>query len=250
LLLGLGNLIRPNLQTILPLIAVWFLFRYRKQLREAVVAFTLIVVPVVALALPWTLAVEQAGYGFVWVTDGGGVWYYMGHNDVAYELFCADNSRETREKLIRIGAPQLTQWPGYLRAAAAPVRQRPKEFWRVALEWDRAHLSEQPCLAVQKLYSFWRPWVNRDAYPLKIFLVSLVSAPTLLLGLWGTWLAWQRGERTATIFTWLVAGSGTVIAVVFSTEIRYRIPMVDVLLLSFVGLAIDRSMAWLQARRA
>ncbi len=241
LLLGIGNMFRPNLQTILPLVALWLVIRYRRRLRLAVATFAVLVFPIIAVALPWSLAVERAGYGWVWVTDGGAVWYFIGHNDLAYDLYCAETPSAPRSQLIRLGEAQITHWPGYLRAKAAPIKERQREFWKVALEWDRAHLYAEPCLAFTKLYSFWRPWVNRDAYPLKMFLVSLASAPPLLLGLWGTWLAFRRGERTATIFTWMVAGSGTFVAVVFSTEIRYRIPMVDVLLIPFVGMVVDRA---------
>jgi hypothetical protein len=87
--------------------------------------------------------------------------------------------------------------------------------------------------------------VNPDGYPPKVVLVSLAALPVLGLGLWGLVLAWRRGERVLTVLVALNLAAGTVTAVVASTEVRYRVPVADVLLLPFAGFAI----AWLWDRK-
>jgi hypothetical protein len=250
LLLGAGNLLRPNMTTVFPCLAVWFAYRYRSRLIAAVKSLVAIGAPIVALSLPWTFAVHDAGLGWVWVTDGGPVWYYMGHNDDIHEYLCGNPSASRRKELLKFpGADRFPERPVYQRALSLPPPERQPEFMRTARAWDRAHLGAQPCLAANKFYDYWRPWVNLDAYPLKVFLMSLFSAPVLLFGAAGTVIAFRRGERTGSIYAWIIAATGTVVAMVFSTEIRYRIPMVDVLLLPFTGIAVDRLLASIRGRQ-
>jgi hypothetical protein len=248
LLLGAGNLMRPNMTTVLPCLALWFAYRYRSRLVLAVKSLVALALPIVVLAIPWSIAVHDAGLGWVWVTDGGPVWYYMGHNDDAYEYMCGNPSEARRKVLLRFpGSDQFPNRADYKYAASLPLAERQPSFMRAAQAWDKAHLGAQPCLAVNKLHDYWRPWVNLDAYPVKVFLVSLLAAPVMLLGAAGTVIAFRRGERTGSVYAWIIALTGTLVAVAFSTEIRYRIPMVDVLLLPFTGVALDRLLA---SRRA
>jgi len=244
LFLGAGNMMRPNMTTVLPCLALWFAYRYRSRIIVGVKALVVLAAPIIALALPWSFVVHDAGLGWVWVTDGGPVWYYMGHTDDAYEYLCGNPSEARRKELLKFpGADRFPNRADYKYAATLPLAERQPSYMRAARAWDKAHLGAQPCLAAMKFYDYWRPWVRLDAYPFKVFLMSLFSAPVLLLGLAGTVVAFRRGERTASLYTWIIAATGTVVAMVFSTEIRYRIPMVDVLLLPFVGVAVDRLLA-------
>lgn len=251
LLLGAGNLIRPNMTTVLPCLAVWLVFRYRSRLLAAVKSLIVLAAPIVVLAIPWSFAVHDAGLGWIWITDGGPVWYYMGHNDDVHEYLCGNPSPARRKELMKFpGSDRFPNRPDYQRAASLPPAERQPSFMKAALAWDMAHLGAQPCLAAKKFYDYWRPWVSLDGYPFKIFVLSLLAAPVMLLGAAGTVLAFRRGERTGSVYTWIIAATGTAVAVVFSTEIRYRIPMVDVLLLPFTGVTIDRLRASYRAREA
>ena len=101
-----------------------------------------------------------------------------------------------------------------------------------------------------KVIGYWRPWVKPTHYGRRDVLVSLYSLPVLVLGIAGLVRARRRGERVLSTWTVLNMVAGTVTAAIFSTEVRYRIPIVDVLLLPFFGLAVMTLWDRLRAKQA
>jgi hypothetical protein len=240
-LLSLGNLVRPNLATFLPLLALWIVWnRRRAPLTIAKVGLGL-AVPLMVITLPWTLAVQQRGLGWVFVSDGGPMWYFNGHNDETVALYCKELTLAERQELNKFpGADYTMRRPEYAIAKAAPPAEQSKVFMRLALDWDRRNLSALPCLWRNKFFGYWRPWVNPDVYSPKIVALSAVALPVLLLGLYGLWIGWRSGERVFSSIVAIHVITGTVVAVVFSTAVRYRIPIVDALLIPYAAFASSR----------
>jgi hypothetical protein len=200
--------------------------------------------------MPWTVAVARQGLGKIFVSDGGGVWYYVGHSDFAVRLYCEHTTGSQRAAIA------TNAW--YLDPVLFVVRTLPRSeqaglFWRTALRWDAAHPSQQLCLATGKLWSYWRPWVEPSAYSFKYVVVSLVSLPLLLMGLAGLWSLRARGDPAVALVVAATVAGGSITAMVYSAEIRYRVPMVDPLLIPYAAcvamLPIERARAWLEARR-
>ena len=238
--LSLGNMLRPNLSTILPFLGLWFLWRYRRRLSLVATGSAAFLGPLLAVSLPWSFAVAEQGLGWIFVTDGGGVYYFMGHNDEAHRLFCEDAPAEERKRLLGFpGHNMFSQRPIYQEARSAPPAEQQGLFWKAALAWDRANLEKLPCLTMNKFINYWRPWVNPIAYGSSMVAISLTSLPVLFLGLYGVFQAFRKGERALAVFTAISLTAGTLVAVIFSTEIRYRIPVVDVLLTGFFGYAVN-----------
>lgn len=234
---ALGNLVRANLTVLWPLLGLWLLFRYRRDLPSLGKVALALAVPLLIVSVPWGMAVARQGLGTMFITDGAGIYYYMGHGDTAAKLYCSDLTPAQEQELHAYGK-RLPFEPAYLAAKAAPQGQQSKVFLQAALEWDRQHLSLMPCLAMGKLWGYWRPFVRPGSYSRAAVLVSLASLPVIVFGFVGMWGAWKRGEHTLTVLTALQVLAGTAAAVIFSTEVRYRIQTVDVLLLPFAGLAI------------
>jgi 4-amino-4-deoxy-L-arabinose transferase-like glycosyltransferase len=231
-----GNMLRPNVSTVLPLLSLWILWRWGRRPAALAKVGLALGLPIVLTALPWTFSCAAQGFGFVWVTDGGGIWYYNGHNDNAHRLYCGDLTAAEKLELNDFPGTPFTRTALYAEAQRAPVREQQSVFWRAAFDWDRSHLSALPCVMLHKLVGYWRPWVAPYAYGRVAVLVSLAAVPVLGLGLFGL----LRGPRDA-LWAWALANivAGTVVAVVFSTQIRYRVPMVDVLLLPYFGAAVE-----------
>lgn len=235
-LFSIGNLVRPNLMVLWPLVGVWLLLRYWPDWRVIGKLALALGVPLVLLALPWSLAVARQGLGTMFITDGSGIYYYMGHNEAARKLNCEKLS-VAEENALFAYADALSKDPVYLEAAAAPQGQQSAVFWRGARAWDRQNLGSQPCLAMGKLWGFWRPWVNPAAYGKSTVLVSALAFPVLALGLFGLWRARKGPTRAHAILVGLQLLAATGAAVVFSTQVRYRIQTVDPLLIAFAGFA-------------
>ena len=248
-LLAAANLLRPNLMTFVPLAVLWLGWVWRTNLKQLVARGALIVTAVALVSAPWVLHVHAQGLGWVPITDGGPVWYFMGHNDDAYELHCGHDLSPARyaELMAFPGQWAFTKRPVYFEATAS---QEPQHvFMQAALAWDSANASKLPCLTMNKAWSYVRPWVNPRVFSPLYVLVSLTTLVLYVLAALGlrAWRARGEGDDAARVFVGLAALqclAGLATAALFSTEIRYRIPIVDVLLMPVAGLGV----AWLLQR--
>lgn len=232
-ILTVGNLVRPNWSTVLPLLAAWIILRWRRELTKVVKVGFAMALPYFTITGIWVLSVYAQGHGLVWVSDGGAVFYYMGHNDLAYELYCRDISLARRRELLEFPS-HVTEHPAFLEAQALPSPERIPHIWAAAKTWDRDNLDKQPCLGIARFADFWSPWVNVHAHGWARAVVAvLTSGPVLFVGLFGLALAWRRGERVLSMIVAQNLLAGTFVAVVFSTAIRYRITIIDLLLIPF-----------------
>ncbi len=233
LVLSLGNLVRANFTVVLPFIGIWLVWRWWHNKRRLIAIAAAIAVPLFTVTLPWNYAVWRQGLGVVWVTDGGGINFYEGQNDLAARLYCEDPPLEERIKLIVGESPPP---PEYALARQLAPKDQQKVYWHSGWNWFRSHLHLLPCLVPQKIYSYWRPYVHSEIYSRKMVLLSLVSVPILLLGSIGGWRAWRRGERELTMLALLQAIAGTLAVMFLSVpQIRYRVPVTDAALLAFFG---------------
>ncbi len=237
LIFSLANMVRPNLVLLWPLVGLWLLWRHRSNLRTVAKLGLALAVPMFLLALPWNLHVARQGLGTMFITDGSGIYYYMGHNESARKLNC-DTLTAAEENALFAYGPTLAKDPVYLAAKAAAPGAQSAVFWRGALDWDRQHLSAQPCLVTGKLWGFWRPWVNPAGYGRIQVLASSLAFPVLLLGFFGLWLGRRGSARSYVILAGLQILAATLAAVVFSTQVRYRVQTVDMLLIAFSGLPV------------
>ncbi len=236
-LLGCGNLVRPNLSTMIPLLAMWIIVRWLRNPLLILRIGTALAIPIFALSLTWTYVVHKRDLGLIWISDGGGIWYYAGHFDGALKLYgCAPATTEELRALLP--GKFMMEGPVHDRARLLPPPKQQGEFWRTGLEWDRRNLDHQACLALRKFVAYWRPWVNSLGYSRTYVLLSTItSLPVLLGGLTGLIIALRRKERVLAMLVLASIVSSTVVAMIFSTEIRYRIPLVDLLLLPFLGIS-------------
>jgi hypothetical protein len=172
--------------------------------------------------------------GLVWISDGGSIFYFVGNNDVAARIYCENPTQEEFNELMEF-TKRLHEQPAFKLAQSLPPAERSKVFFRAGLDWDRQHLRKLPRLVMAKFIGYWRPWVNPAGYPRSTVLISLTSLPIIAFGLLGLGLKIRDGERilSAVCLQHMIAGSA--VAALMSTEIRYRVPIVDVLLVNFAA---------------
>ena len=247
-LLTIGNLVRPNWSVVLPFLAAWIIWRWRRAFTKVLRVGFAMAIPYFGITGIWVYDVWAEGQGLVWVSDGGGVFYYMGHNDLAHELYCEDISEERRRELLHFPG-RVAGHPAFVEAAKLPAAERIPHVWAAAKAWDVANMDKNLCLGVARFGDFWSPWVNVRAHGwLRAIVSVLTSGPVLLLGLAGIVLARRRGERVLTTIVGQNLAAGTFVAVVFSTAVRYRLPIIDLLLFPFFGYAAAVGLAWIRRR--
>jgi 4-amino-4-deoxy-L-arabinose transferase-like glycosyltransferase len=243
-----GILVRPNLAPTEAVLGLFLAWRYRRKPRTVVAAAVVMVAGTLLVTAPWSLAVERQGLGWVFSSDGGGAWYYVGHCDLAVRVYCEHT--EGRERAAIIGTSQEMD-PVLFVSRTLPRSEHARFFWRTALHWDSEHLSDQLCLATGKFWNYWRPWVEPHVYSRALFAASVVSLPLLLLGLVGLWRLRSSGDPALSLVVAANVVGGTITAMVYSTQIRYRIPVIDPLLVPYAAcLAIDLLRDGMARRRA
>jgi hypothetical protein len=229
---AVGILVRPNLAPVEALLGLFLAWRYRHRLRTVAALAAVMVSVTLLVTTPWNLEVRRQGLGEVFVSDGGGVNYYVGHCDFAVRVYCEHTSGAERSAIVG------NSWdldPVFFFVHTLPRSEQARLFWRTALRWDSEHPSRQLCLATGKLWNFWRPWVEGMYYSWKFVVLSLVSLPLLLLGLAGLWKWRSDGDPTvASVVAAHVIG-GSITTMVYMAEVRYRIPGIDSLLVPYAA---------------
>ncbi len=248
-LLALGNLVRVNLSVVLPLIGCWLLFRFRARPRALVGIGLSIVLPLLLVTLPWNYAVWRQGLGLMWVTDGAGTIFLLANCEEAASMACDPHTQKELEVLNRFpGIKELTRRPEFIAAAALPPPDQTRALMRATLSWDLAHLDRMPCLIRYKLLHYWRPFVSPTFFSAKMVLVSLAAVPVLLFGMAGVLMAWWRATHVLATLTLLQVISGTMMAAILTSDIRFRLPIMDVMLLPFAGFGIASAFGLLRRR--
>jgi hypothetical protein len=247
---GLGILVRPNLAPVELVLGLMLAWRYRHRWRTVAALAAVMISTTLLVTTPWNLAVRRQGLGEVFVSDGGGVNYYVGHSDFAVRIYCEHTSG--RERTAIVG----NSWdldPVFFMVHTMPRSEQARLFWRTAFRWDSEHPSRQLCLATGKLWNYWRPWVEGKGYSWKFVALSLVSLPLLLLGLAGLW-RWRSEDATLASVTLAHVLGGSLTTMVYMAEVRYRIPGIDSLLVPYAAClgveVVQQGMARRQARES
>jgi hypothetical protein len=94
---------------------------------------------------------------------------------------------------------------------------------------------------VRKFIHYWRPWVDPRAYSAAVVVVSGVTfGGLLLLALLGI----RSMPRSSTMFLIAVATGGTIAAVGWNVQLRYRFVIVDPVLIAAAALSVQRIVRW------
>ena len=229
-LAGLGILIRPAMLFFVPLAAIWLL--RRRQLRLAV-TFVMMAAAVVA---PWTARNFRAHGRFVLVASEGGVTFWTGNHSAARGEgdLSANPQLEIAELEFRRSHPGLTPEelePLYYRDALHSIAAEPGRWFVLVLR--KLFFTVVPAGPSYTLHST-RYWAASVAS-------YLLVLPMALIGLGRLWRAKRR--PTAVL---LLGASAVLVCLVFFPQERFRIPVIDPVLIISAAAAIgtSRLSAW------
>ena len=216
---GATILVRPGLVMLLPLLAVWALWR-RQLMTVALVFLTAALV-----VLPWTIRTSRHEGRFVLVASEGGVTFWTGNHPLA------------RGEGDLNANPALKEAKIALRAAHPDLNEQSMEpiYYREAMQWIVSQPFAWLRLEIKKLFYLVVPiGPSYSVHLWRYRLASSLSYALLLpLAAVGALLAGRR--RAATPALWLLLATAAIMCLVFFPQERFRLSMIDPILVVCAG---------------
>lgn len=185
--------------------------------------------------MPW-IVFNYAKYNeFIIVNDSVGYNFWRGASPEMAAVYDASSPEEFIELASRF-EHEVSQ---PLAAAIAESNASPKSRSRAWFNLALASISESPAeyarFQLKKAYIFWRPWLNPAVHtPLKVAFTGLVFVLLYVLSVPGLARMFHRNTR----LTWFFCGLLLVawlIHIPFQVVTRFRVPIVDPLLIVFAA---------------
>ena len=214
-LAGIAILIRPAMLFYMPLVAIWLLPRRQRRLA---IAFVLAAAAIVA---PWTARNARAHGRFVLVASEGGVTFWTGNHPLARGEgdLAANPQLKTAELEFRRAHPGLSS------EELEPL------YYRDALRWIAAQPLQWLALLLRKLFYTVAPLgPSYTLHSTRYWAASVVSYLVLLpLAIIGLGRLWRSECRPTAVL--LLGASAVVAGLVFFPQERFRIPVIDPVLI-------------------
>ena len=227
LITGVAALARPVALPFLGLALLFLLFR-----RRPMAAAGLLLGAVIVIA-PWTAFKSQEAGRFVLIASEGGITFWTGNNPLAIGEgdLAANPAMKERNRQIRAQHPDLGP------------DQLEEIYNREAMEFITGHPLRWSWLTVKKLFYTWVPigpsyLLHSPRFLYGTWLSYLIVLPFALMG----WWTLARRRRPQPWVMWLLIGSVVAINLVFFPQERFRVPVLDPMLL--IGAAV-----WLEGSR-
>ncbi len=225
LALGVGTLIRPALILFLPLAALYLLSR-RQLVTFAVVAAGLFLV-----VGPWTIRNYSHHGRLVFVASEGGVTFWTGNHPLAI----GDGDMAANIAIKRDNQRLREQYPSIGEEDMEPI------YYREALTWIRQHPIDWVTLQVRKVFYLVVPAGPSYTLHSTLYHVASVVSYLTILGLVLATIPRNRPALAAVPGLWLLAASAVMVALVFFPQERFRIPVIDPVLVILAGAGLASS---------
>ncbi len=229
---GCAALIKGTILLTLPGAMLAILLAFQNNLKKGLAAAVLTAAVGSLVISPISLWAHRRWNEFSLILDGSGLNFWIGNSDTSARLFRAG----TPEEFKKI---QENLWMEELPAFESEIgRLGPASRDRFYFQRGAANFKKDPrrslWMMTERFRIFWRPWVHPMAYGPKEVLVSgLASVPLFLFGFWGL-LRRLSQRRPDAVFAALTLLLITLITgMIFNTEIRWRIPLIDTLLIVY-----------------
>lgn len=216
---GAGVLIRPAMVFFVALAGAWLLKR------RALGLALIFVLGSAAVVAPWTMRNYRHHGRFVAVASEGGVTFWTGNHPLAI----GEGDLAANPDLKRASLALRAQHPGLSEEQMEPV------YYEEAFAWMRAHPWQWLALELRKVFYLVVPiGPSYRLHSLLYYTASVVSyalvLPAALIGLWRL-----GARRRLTPGLWLLGASAVVTCVVFFPQERFRIPVIDPVLIVCAG---------------
>jgi hypothetical protein len=224
LLTGVAILTRPAMLLFLPLAALWMASR-----RQWGVALALVAAAVIVVA-PWTIRNVREYGRFVLVASEGGVTFWTGNHPLARGEgdLAANPVLKMAELQFRRAHPGLT------------AEELEPLYYRDALNWIAAHPGQWLVLLLRKIfYTVVPAGPSYTLHSTKYWAASVSSYLVVLsLALVGYRRLWIDRRRPTAVL--LLGASAVLVGLVFFPQERFRIPVIDPVLIIGAAAAVNR----------
>lgn len=219
--IGVCALVRPAMIVFAGVCALWWLWR-RSPARVA--GLTLGAILVLA---PWTIRNYTREGRFVLVASEGGVTFWTGNHPLAI----GDGDLAANPQLKRASQSLKAEHPDLNEQQLEPI------YYREALAWIRAHPGDWLVLEARKIFYLLVP--VGPSYQLHSWRYAFASAGSYLLLLPAAIVGVRRmgAARRLAPGLWLLLASAVVTCLVFFPQERFRIPVIDPVLIVCAGAA-------------
>jgi len=186
---------------------------------------------------PVTLWTFQRWHQFSLILDGSGLNFYIANSDDSVRLFQAKTSEEFQAVQGHLWQKDLLVQDKQIEALGPA--ERDAHYFRQGLPKFKENPARSLWLMTERLKIFWKPWVHPLAYGKKEVIISaLVGVPLFFFGFWGVLQRMRRQQPEAIFFLLAILPITLVTGMLFNTEIRFRIPLIDSLLIVFAALSL------------
>jgi 4-amino-4-deoxy-L-arabinose transferase-like glycosyltransferase len=210
---GIATLVRPSMIFFMPFAVVWI---WRRRSLGHAAAFVLLAALVVA---PWTIRNHRVYGRWVAVASEGGVTFWTGNHPLA----TGDGDLAANPDLKRAELAFRAAHPGLTPEQLEPL------YYRDALGWIRGNPGAWLGLVARKAFYTVVPLGPSYAvHSSRYFVASAVSyALVLVVAIAGAWRARTLPGRCRVEPLWLMAASTVAAGLVFFTQERFRLPVID-----------------------
>jgi 4-amino-4-deoxy-L-arabinose transferase-like glycosyltransferase len=212
-------LTRPMLLFFVPLEMLWLAWR------GGIVRAVLFCALVIACIVPWTIRNHGVSGRWIAIASEGGVTFWTGNHPLAI----GEGDFAANPDLKRDYLALRSRYPALREEQMEPV------YYGEALAWIRAHPWRWLTLEARKLFYLLVPiGPSYRLHSLRYYAASAVSyallLPAALIG------AWRMGARRRLApGLWLLGAAAVVASLVFFPQERFRIPVIDPVLVVCAG---------------
>jgi hypothetical protein len=255
LVIGAAILVRGALTLVVPLAMLWLVVREFGRprgaaptgsvpketgapesaptagVRRGVVAALVLAIGVALVLLPWGVRNYRRDGRFVLVASEGGVTFWTGNNALARGEgdMAANPAIKRASQALHAAHPTLTE------DQLEPI------YYQEAFTWIRTHPADWLWLEVRKVFYLVVPIGPSYTLHSSRYLVASVVSYGLLLALAIAGLVVGGRRWGATPGTWLMLAAAVAMCLVFFPQERFRLPVIDPVLILFAGAALARA---------
>lgn len=243
---GVAALCRPSALPIgIIVIFTLFILKAKKDNLKMLLSTVIIAIAGLFIAiLPWTFYNKATTGEWILISDAGGYTFWIGNHPQTLMLY-EGNFSSPREMMDYSNyvyndlTPQkLSEWETEYGYSKLPLKERESLWQNDAIENLKNNPSLIHRLWLGKAWTFWRPFLNPQAYSLKSVLVSAIFLiPLYLLAIYALVKLWLEAKHKKFVILIIIYFlSATVLHALIIAMIRHRVPYVDAYLSMLAGI--------------